>query len=151
MIRIACLGILALTCACSMNFGVQVGQQRAVPADSTTAPVDTVTVVDSLFFLTRLDSLLDINDVRNTLGRYLMRDLKRILDNYFGMGIGGYGTRAGYAFDRIQWSGDWLNWIQLKIRVLMLASGQLVNMTLRWEFDKKSGIWELHEITHEEK
>ncbi len=100
-----------------------------------------------MLYLARLDSILDIYEVRNELISQLKKDLKRILDDHFLLD-NTYDTLASFLMHNMVWEGDWIDWIQLKMQVLMRASGQRVYMTIKWWWNETQPRWDLLEVTH---
>ena len=140
---------MALFC-CTWNVEVRVVEE-IVRVDTVAVPD---TVRDSLYFLTAMDSLIDKNAIRKAVTKGLLYNLRSELDTYFSK----HETErpddtrydyGAYAYDRDQWDGDFESWIEYKFRVLMIRSGQFVNIHMRWEWDGKYARWDLVEISHE--
>lgn len=137
------LALVLLGCAPVIQIppiNVRIVQERITP---------TAVRVDTMFFLTRLDLILDIYEVRNVIINSLTQDLERILKDHFILDDV-YDTADGFLINKRRWDGDWINWIQLKMKVLMRASGQRISMTLKWRWEEMPPHWKLYEVTHKE-
>lgn len=128
MIRIACLVILTLTCACSIsaNFGVQVGQQRAVPPD---------TVKQAVIIGTKSDSIVEWEERVRGVKENLWLDACK-------NSVGGH-RRAQV----VGWSGDFVEIVHLEFLRWWHGENDTERLFFTWDRDSVRNIW----IRREEK